>query len=197
LKRLFEEPYAGKPHVRFREGRTEKSDSVYSTKIASLARPFSKGLHGYGFSHLLRIPVSKCPLRGGGRPEGQGMDSPRRGETCEAGDFPHGSYGRRYPSDAHFRDSVTHHSIRTVHPSRFARAAPVRSDSRQFVRRFAPSNCVRCHLKGPRIPLAAAPHPSCAFGAALLQGPAWLWMVSHCAGTVKMISFSVSCKRNL
>lgn len=31
LKRLFEEPYAGKPHVRFREGRTEKSDSVYST----------------------------------------------------------------------------------------------------------------------------------------------------------------------
>jgi hypothetical protein len=35
LKRLFEEPYAGKPHVRFREGRTEKSDSVYSTPRAS------------------------------------------------------------------------------------------------------------------------------------------------------------------
>ena len=33
LKRLFEEPYAGKPHVRFREGRTEKSDSVYSTLV--------------------------------------------------------------------------------------------------------------------------------------------------------------------
>ena len=33
LKRLFEEPYAGKPHVRFREGRTEKSDSVYSTVL--------------------------------------------------------------------------------------------------------------------------------------------------------------------
>ena len=47
LKRLFEEPYAGKPHVRFREGRTEKSDSVYSTGIGGFAADFDV----YDWSH--------------------------------------------------------------------------------------------------------------------------------------------------
>ena len=39
---------------------------------APLARPFSKGLHADGYSHLLNILVSKFPLGEGGRPKAGG-----------------------------------------------------------------------------------------------------------------------------
>ena len=87
--------------------------AIPSIHPAALPRPFSKGLHGRGLSHILGIPVSECPLGDGGpaedlqvwpeiqkalslpikapsfqakrgQAEGRGMDPPRRGGFCEA-----------------------------------------------------------------------------------------------------------------